>query len=82
MLYATSYASGTDKVILQIEGMTWAVWPLIIRKALEGLDGVEKASISYSKRKGEVFYDPAKVAEQEIVDKINQTGFSAKVIDE
>ena len=72
----------TDKVTLKIEGMTWAVWPLIIRKALEGLDGVKKASVSYSKGKGEVYFDPAKVSEKEIVDRVNQTGFRAKVIEE
>ena len=72
----------TDKVMIKIEGMTWAAWPLIIRKALEGLDGVEKASVSYSKGEGEVYFDPAKVSEKEIVDRVNQTGFRAKVIEE
>ena len=72
----------TDKIILKIEGMTWAAWPLIIRKALEGLDGVEKASVSYSKGKGEVYFDPVAVSEKEIVDKVNQTGFKAVVIEE
>ena len=55
---------------------------MIVRKALEGLDGVEKAKVSYSKGKGEVFFDPAKVSEKEIVDRVNQTGFRAKVIEE
>ena len=82
MVSAPGYAAVTDKVILRIEGMTWAAWPLIIRKALEGLDGVEKSSISYSKGKGEVYFDPAKVSEKEIVDRVNQTGFRAKVIEE
>ena len=69
----------TDKVILQIEGMTWAAWPVVIKKALEGLEGVGKANISYSKKKGEVFFDPDKVTEQEIVNKVTQIGFKAKV---
>ena len=55
---------------------------MIIRKALEGLDGVEKASVSYSKGKGEVYFDHAKVSEKEIVDRVNQIGFRAKVIEE
>jgi len=71
-----------DKVILKIEGMTWAAWPLIIRKALEGLEGVEKASVSYSKGKGEVVFDPAKVSEKDIVDQVDRIGFRAKVIEE
>ncbi len=54
---------------------------MIIRKALEGLDGVEKASVSYSKGKGDVYFDPAKVSEKEIVDRVNKTGFRARVIE-
>ena len=55
---------------------------MIIRKALEGLDGVEKASISFSKKRGEVFFDPDKVSGAVIVNKVNEIGFSAKVIEE
>jgi copper chaperone CopZ len=54
---------------------------VIIRKALEGLEGVEKASISYSKKEGEVFFDPDMVTEKEIVNKVNEVGFRAKVIE-
>jgi copper chaperone CopZ len=54
---------------------------VVVKKALEGLEGVEKASISYSKKKGEVFFDPDKVTEKEIVNKVNEVGFKAKVIE-
>jgi copper chaperone CopZ len=54
---------------------------VIIKKALEGLKGVEKASISYSKKEGEVFFDPDKVTEKEIVNKVKEVGFKAKVIE-
>lgn len=73
--------AATDKAILQIEGMTWAAWPLIIKKALEGLEGVEKASVSFLGKRGEVSYDPEKVTEKEIVNKVNKIGFRAKVIE-
>jgi mercuric ion binding protein len=71
----------TNKVILQIEGMTWAAWPLIAKKALEGLDGVKEASISFKTKKGEVYFDPDKVSESEIANKVNQIGFKANVIE-
>ncbi len=54
---------------------------MVIKKALEGLEGVEKVSISFLKKRGEVFFDSEKVSENEIVDKVNQVGFKAKVID-
>ncbi len=55
---------------------------MIIEKALEGLEGVEKVSISFFKSKGEVYFDPDKVSADEIVNKVNQIGFKAKLIEE
>jgi len=81
MAFTPVYAL-TDKVILRIEGMTWAAWPFIIKRALEGLEGVEKADISFSKKRGEVLFDPEKVNEKNIVNKVNEVGFKAKVIEE
>ncbi len=72
----------SEKVILHIEGMVWAAWPLIIKKALEGLDGVDKASISYDEKRGEVSYDPEKVGETDIINKVKQVGFMAKVLEQ
>ena len=82
MVISTVSLAVTNKVVLQIEGMSWPAWPLIIKKALEGLEGVEKASISFLKKRGEVFFDPDKVSEAEIVNKVNEIGFSGKVIEE
>ncbi len=70
------------KVMLHIEGMTWAAWPLIVKKALEGLEGVEKATVSYRKKRGEVSYDPDKVGETDIINKVKQVGFMAKVVEQ
>lgn len=55
---------------------------MVIRKALEGLEGVEKASVSFKEKRGEVFYDPDKVSEKEIVGKVNQIGFKAEAIEQ
>jgi len=43
---------------------------------------VEKADISFSKKRGEVLFDPEKVNEKNIVNKVNEVGFKAKVIEE
>ena len=72
----------SEKVILHIEGMVWAAWPVIIKKALEGLDGVDKASISYDEKRGEVSYDPDKVGKTDIINKVKEVGFMAKVLEE
>jgi len=72
----------SEKVMLHIEGMVWAAWPVIVKKALEGLDGVEKATISYEQKRGEVSYNPDKVGETDIINKVKEVGFMAKVLDE
>ncbi len=71
----------TAKVTLQIEGMVWVAWPSVIKSTLEGLEGVEKVRVSFEKKRGEVFFDPDKVSETEIVNKVNQIGFKAKMIE-
>ena len=81
MVISTASLAVTNKVVLQIEGMSWPAWPLIVKKALEGLEGVEKASVSFLEKRGEVSYDPEKVTEKEIVNKVNKIGFRAKVIE-
>jgi copper chaperone CopZ len=55
---------------------------LIIKKALEGLDGVEKATVNYEKKRGEVSYDPEKVGETDIINKVKEVGFMANVLEE
>jgi copper chaperone CopZ len=42
---------------------------------------VKKADISFKRKRGEISYDPDKVSEIEIVDKVNQIGFKAKVLE-
>jgi len=43
---------------------------------------VEEASISFSKKSGEVVFDPEKVSEEKIVKKVNELGFKAMVVEE
>ena len=42
---------------------------------------MERADISYKTKRGEVFFDPDKVNEATIVEKVNQIGFKAKVVE-
>jgi len=82
MVISSVGLAATNKVVLRIEGMTWATCPFIIKKALEGLEGVEKAEISFSKKRGDILFDADKVSEAVIVNKVNEIGFNAKVIEE
>lgn len=55
---------------------------MIIKRALEGLEGVEKTSISYKTKMGEVLFNPNKVTPADILNRVNQIGFKAKMIEE
>jgi copper chaperone CopZ len=55
---------------------------LIIKKALEGLEGVENATVSYEQQRGEVSYNSDKVGETDIINKVKEVGFMAKVLEE
>ena len=55
---------------------------MIVKKALEGLEGVEKATVNYEKKRGEVSYNPDKVGETDIINKVKEVGFIAKVIEQ
>ena len=71
-----------DNVVLHIDGMVCIVCPSVIKTALEELEGVEKACINFETKTGEVNFDPDEVSDTMIVNKVNQIGFKAKVIEE
>jgi copper chaperone CopZ len=54
---------------------------VIVKKALEGLEGVEKATVSYEEKRGEVSYNPEKVGKTDIINKVKEVGFMAKVLE-
>ena len=55
---------------------------MIVKKALEGLEGVENAAISFEEKRGEVSYNPDKVGTTDIINKVKEVGFMAKVLEE
>ena len=50
-------AEKIKKIEFTVLGMTWMGWEPKVRKALEGLQGVEKVVVSYPEKKATVMYD-------------------------
>ena len=48
-----------------------------MRGALEGLNGVKKAEVSFSEKRATVTYDPRKVGVKDMVNAVSQAGFQA-----
>ncbi len=42
---------------------------------------MERATISFERRRGEILFDPDKVSETELLNRIKKAGFKAKVIE-
>ncbi|MFQ5962160.1 MAG: cation transporter [Candidatus Methylomirabilales bacterium] len=51
----------------------------MVKRALEGLDGVEKAEVSFSRAEARVEYDPQKVTIEDMIQKVRDSGFEASI---
>lgn len=49
-----------------------------VRKALEGVDGIENLDIRLSEKIAVVTFDPCKVSKQEITDKVEDFGYDVE----
>ncbi|MFQ5804092.1 MAG: cation transporter, partial [Candidatus Methylomirabilales bacterium] len=49
----------------------------MVKRALEGLDGVQKAEVSFSKAQAIVTYDPTRVTLDGMVTAVEKAGFHA-----
>ena len=55
---------------------------MIVARALEGLPGVEKASVTFRPPVARVIYDPGRVRVEQMVEAIRRVGFDAIPIQE
>ncbi len=51
----------------------------MVKKALEGLKGVNRASVSLRKKEAVVWFDPEHVTVDQMVDAITGAGFQASI---
>ncbi len=66
---------------LKIEGMHCSSCALNIDFDLEDAKGVKSAKTSYGAQVTEVEFDPEKISDQEILETIKKTGYTAVSID-
>lgn len=72
----------SEKVELDIIGMTCAACSTRIEKGLNKVEGVSKASVNLALEKGSVEYDPTTVTVQQLIKKVESLGYEAKVKEE
>lgn len=69
-------------VVVSIQGMTCGACSAAITKGLETLPGVSSASVSLITERASVKFDPSQVTSADIIERIEDSGFDASLINE
>ena len=71
--------AASQTVTLSVPGMTCAVCPITVKKALSGVDGVSKVGVSYEKLEAVVTFDDARTSIQKLTKATADAGYPASV---
>ncbi|MGP4068141.1 heavy metal translocating P-type ATPase [Halobacillus sp. B29] len=73
------YGVQTDKLELDIHGMTCAACSTRIQKGLSRMNGIEEASVNLTTEAGVIEYQPGLVSTDQIIEKIKDLGYDAVI---
>lgn len=76
---ATPVWAATKTVTLSVPGMTCAVCPITVKKALTKVDGVRTVEVSFEKRQAIVTFDDAKTRVQALIQATTDAGYPSSV---
>ncbi len=68
--------------VFAVEGMTCGGCEAGVRFAVGKLAGVETVEASYREHRAEVTYDPAQVTPEQIIDAIEELGYTAELVED
>lgn len=68
-----------QSVILDIQNMTCAMCPITIRKALQGVDGVQSAKVDFTRKSANVTFNPKKTNIEALIKTTTNAGYPATV---
>lgn len=71
--------AASQTVTLSVPGMTCAVCPITVKKALSGVDGVSRVGVSYEKLEAIVTFDDARTNVQKLTKATEDAGYPASV---
>ncbi|MFC4183141.1 heavy metal translocating P-type ATPase [Saccharococcus thermophilus] len=73
------YGVATEKVMLDIEGMTCAACAARIEKGLQRMEGVERATVNLATNSAVVEYEEGILSVEDILEKIKKLGYKGQV---
>jgi len=69
----------SQSVILDMQNMTCAMCPITIRKALQGVNGVQSAKVDFDSKTATVTFDPKKTTIETLIKTTTNVGYPATV---
>jgi len=69
--------NSSQLVTLDVQNMTCAVCPITIRKALQRVEGVQKADVEFNTKTASVTFDPRKTDPEALINATTNAGFPA-----
>lgn len=71
--------TSSQSVTLDIQNMTCAMCPITIRKALQGVEGVNKANVDFASKTATVAFDPLKTNSEALIKATTNAGYPASI---
>lgn len=71
--------NSNQSVLLDVQNMTCAMCPITIRKALQGVDGVQSAKVDFGSKTAKVTFDPQKTNIEALIKATTNAGYPAAV---
>ncbi len=71
--------AASRRVTLDVQNMTCTVCPLTVKKALEGVSGVQKVSVDYASKTATVEFDDATATAEKLTEATKAAGYPSLV---
>lgn len=71
--------TNTQSVTLDMQNMTCAMCKITIKKALQGVDGVQKVNVNYDNKTAAVIFNPKKTNIEALIKATTNTGYPSTV---
>jgi periplasmic mercuric ion binding protein len=71
--------NSSQSIILDMQNMTCAMCEFTIKKALQGVDGVEEANVDYDTKTAKVTFNPQKTSVDALIKASTDAGYPATV---
>jgi P-type Cu+ transporter len=73
-------STGTERVVLAVDGMTCELCTTTVRMALDGVEGASVVDVTYEPPHATIDIDPGQTDSKELLDAIQGIGYQASLV--